>query len=131
MRALILLLTTLSLVADEGILSGSSDHKNVISEIRGPTRETRPLIRAHAHNDYEHPRPLFDALDQGFCSIEADIWLVDGQLLVAHDRKKVNPERTLQALYLSPLQKLIQQNGGGLYPGGPTCTLLIDIKSEA
>src|SRR5262249_1980163 len=32
-----------------------------------------PLIHAHAHNDYEHTRPLFDALDQGFCSVEADI----------------------------------------------------------
>src|SRR5262245_58578952 len=39
---------------------------------------TTPLRQAHAHNDYEHPRPLFDALDQGFCSVEADIYLVDG-----------------------------------------------------
>lgn len=26
----------------------------------------QPLERAHAHNDYEHPRPLADALDHGF-----------------------------------------------------------------
>jgi hypothetical protein len=44
-----------------------------------------PLVNAHAHNDYEHDRPLFDALDHGFCSVEADIHLVDGQLLVAHN----------------------------------------------
>ena len=62
-----------------------------------------PLPQAHAHNDYEHARPLFDALDHGFCSIEADIWLVDDQLLVAHDFDKVSPERTLQGLYLDPL----------------------------
>ena len=37
------------------------------------------LERAHAHNDYEHPRPLFDALDHGFKSVEADIWLVELQ----------------------------------------------------
>jgi hypothetical protein len=42
-----------------------------------------PLTRAHAHNDYLHARPLFDALDHGFCSVEADVWLVDGKLLVA------------------------------------------------
>ena len=42
----------------------------------------RPLWRAHAHNDYEHPRPLLDALDHRFGSVEADIYLVDGQLLV-------------------------------------------------
>ena len=44
-----------------------------------------PLGRAHAHNDYEHTRPLLDALDCGFGSIEADVHLVDGRLLVAHD----------------------------------------------
>jgi len=94
-------------------------------------RGIRPLVRAHSHNDYEHTRPLFDALSRGFCSIEADIWLVDGQLLVAHDREKVNPQRTLQALYLDPLRERIRYNGGHLFPDGPTCTLLIDVKSEA
>ena len=43
-----------------------------------------PLTNAHAHNDYEHTRPLFDALDQGFNSVEADVFLVDGKLLVGH-----------------------------------------------
>src|ERR1043165_1062303 len=60
----------------------------------------RPLIQAHAHNDYEHTRPLWDALAQGFCSVEADIHLVDGKLLVAHDARDVNSERTLEKLYL-------------------------------
>src|SRR6266571_3355435 len=46
-----------------------------------------PLIHAHAHNDYEHARPLFDALDRGFCSVEADIYLVDGQLLAEEKQK--------------------------------------------
>lgn len=90
-----------------------------------------PLLRAHAHNDYEHARPLFDALEQGFCSVEADVWLVDGRLLVAHDLKNVKPERTLAALYLDPLRARIRQNGGRVYRGGPTVTLLVDVKSEA
>src|SRR5262245_38461023 len=63
-----------------------------------------PLVRAHAHNDYEHQRPLLDALDQGFCSVEADVWLVDGQLRVAHDLKDAQPERKLQKLDLDPLR---------------------------
>src|SRR3984957_8511284 len=71
-----------------------------------------PLTRVHAHNDYEHKRPLFDALDHGFCSVEADIHLVDGQLLVAHDLRDVNPNLTLQSLYLDPLRERIKQNGG-------------------
>src|SRR6266568_639216 len=87
--------------------------------------EPTPLIHAHAHNDYEHKRPLFDALDQGFCSVEADIYLVDGELLVAHDRAKVRPERTLQALYLDPLADRVRRNGGRVYRDGPPVVLLI------
>src|SRR4030095_11776928 len=81
--------------------------------------EPTPLLNAHAHNDYEHTRPLLDALDRGFCSIEGDVWLIGGQLLVAHDRGKTKPGRTLQALYLDPLQARVKQNGGRVYPRGP------------
>jgi glycerophosphoryl diester phosphodiesterase len=91
----------------------------------------QPLPHAHAHNDYEHERPLLDALDQGFCSFEADIHLVDGKLLVAHDRWQVKPERTLEALYLDPLQERVRRHGGRVYPNGPECSLLIDFKSDA
>ena len=90
-----------------------------------------PLPGAHAHNDYEHPRPLLDALDHGFCSIEADVYLIEGALLVAHDRKDVKPGRTLEALYLDPLRARIQAHGGRVFPNGPTVTLLVDVKSEA
>ena len=90
-----------------------------------------PLLRAHAHNDYEHNRPLLDALDQGFCSVEADVWLVEGQLLVAHELKAVRNERTLQKLYLDPLLARVQNNGGRVYPNGPMLTLFIDFKSDS
>src|SRR3954470_14608888 len=83
-----------------------------------------PLTRVHAHNDYEHKRPLFDALDHGFCSVEADIYLVNGQLLVAHDRSQVKPDRTLQSLYLDPLRERVRRNGGRVYHQGPEVTLL-------
>src|SRR4051812_48862087 len=69
----------------------------------GPTTRPIPLVHAHAHNDYEHPRPLLDALDCGFCSVEADVHLVGGRLLVAHDAAHLRPARTLQSLYLDPL----------------------------
>lgn len=93
--------------------------------------QVTPLPRAHAHNDYEHERPLQDALDHGFCSIEVDIHLVDGALLVAHDREDVVPGRTLQSLYLTPLRTRIRSNGGRVYSEGPSVRLLIDVKSAA
>lgn len=90
----------------------------------------QPLPRAHAHNDYEHPRPLFDALDRGFTSVEADIWLVDGQFLVAHDAQDLDPARTLQSLYLDPLRDRITANGGSVFGQGTGLNLLIDVKTE-
>jgi glycerophosphoryl diester phosphodiesterase len=97
------------------------------AELKAPM----PLSQAHAHNDYEHARPLLDALEHGFCNVEADVWLVNGQLLVAHDLKEARPERTLQALYLDPLQSRVTRNGGAVYRGGPPFTLLVDVKSDA
>jgi len=38
-----------------------------------------PLLHAHAHNDYLHKPPLLAALEHGFTSVEADIFLVDGK----------------------------------------------------
>ncbi|WP_146533225.1 phosphatidylinositol-specific phospholipase C/glycerophosphodiester phosphodiesterase family protein [Rubripirellula reticaptiva] len=89
-----------------------------------------PLKQAHAHNDYLHERPLLDALDHGFCSVEADIFLVDGELLVAHSRAELAKSRTLKKLYLDPLSERVKQNGGRVYRGGPVITLLIDFKNE-
>lgn len=90
-----------------------------------------PLPTAHAHNDYLHARPLLDALDQGFCSVEADIFLVDGKLLVAHTRLEVTKARTLESLYLEPLQQRVAENGGKVFRDGPAqFGLLIDLKSD-
>lgn len=90
-----------------------------------------PIVRAHAHNDYEHARPLLDALAQGFCSVEADVWLVDGELLVAHNRDSVKAGRTLESLYLMPLHERVRANGGRVFRDGPVFTLLVDFKSDA
>ncbi|GAA1414810.1 phosphatidylinositol-specific phospholipase C/glycerophosphodiester phosphodiesterase family protein [Streptomyces thermospinosisporus] len=91
----------------------------------------RPLWRAHAHNDYEHPRPLLDALDHRFGSVEADIFLVGDQLLVAHDPVDLDPSRTLESLYLKPLAARVRANRGTVHRGHHRpLQLLIDIKTE-
>ncbi|MEV4171800.1 MULTISPECIES: phosphatidylinositol-specific phospholipase C/glycerophosphodiester phosphodiesterase family protein [unclassified Nonomuraea] len=89
----------------------------------------QPLPRAHAHNDYEHERPLLDALDHGFTSVEADIYLVDGELRVGHDPEDLRPGRTLQSLYLDPLARLVRH--GSVFPGSrQQLQLLVDIKNN-
>jgi hypothetical protein len=89
-----------------------------------------PLTHVHAHNDYEHVHPLFDAMDCGICSFEGDINLVDGELLIAHSRSAVKAGVTLQSLYLDPMRKRIKENGGRIYRNGPPVWLLIDFKSN-
>jgi hypothetical protein len=90
-----------------------------------------PLAQAHAHNDYLHGRPLFDALSHGFTSVEADVFLVGEKLCVAHEARAIKPERTLQSLYLDPLRERMKENNGRIYPACARFLLLIDIKSAA
>jgi hypothetical protein len=106
----------------------------VLISIVGLLVDPAPTLvrRAHAHNDYEHPRPLFDALENGFCSVEADIWLTKDGLLVAHTPFGLRKERTLQALYLEPLRKRALARGGTIHRGEKSpFFLLIDIKTDA
>lgn len=119
-RYLVLLLAVVALVAGGALPTAAATASGV-----------QPLERAHAHNDYEHDRPLFDALDHGFTSVEADVWLVDGELRVAHDLVDTEPGRTLRSLYLRPLAERVRTNEGSVYRGWRgSMQLLIDIKSD-
>jgi hypothetical protein len=91
-----------------------------------------PLTNGFAHNDYFNKRPLFDALDNGYTYIEADIFLKDGELIVAHVNPFFKEGKTLENLYIKPLAKRIAENSGVVYKGfNTTVTLLIDIKTDA
>jgi len=89
-----------------------------------------PLIKAHSHNDYLRPRPLWDALEAGFLSLEADIIFHDNQLVLAHEVSTIDPARTLKSLYLEPLYQRVLRHGGWVYPSRQTCLLIVDIKSD-
>jgi hypothetical protein len=85
---------------------------------------------AHAHNDYMHERPLFDALENGFRSIEADVFAIGDSLYVAHNRKDIKPGRTLRALYLEPLMEYISEDQFAIYDSASPLILLVDIKDD-
>jgi hypothetical protein len=88
------------------------------------------VLPAHSHNDYEHEKPLFDALECNFKSIEADVYTVGDSLYVAHDFDKIKPGRTLHQLYLEPLKNEIEKNKGSVYGNGEDVILFIDIKDD-
>lgn len=94
--------------------------------------QVNPLAKAHAHNDYEHTRPLMDALSFGFTSVEADIYLIENELYVSHNYPKDVQGITLKKLYLDPLQQILKKNKNKVYPGYEgVFYLMIDLKSDA
>lgn len=97
--------------------------------VTGPVVGAEPLLKAHAHNDYAHKRPLLDALDHGFCSVEADVFAIDGELRVAHFRLMTRKGQTLKKIYLEPLSELCKKNGGFIQTDRAPFTLLIDFKT--
>jgi hypothetical protein len=93
------------------------------------------LPGGHAHNDYRHHRPLLSALDQGFTSVEVDIWPYQGRdgvhnLVVGHDEVDLEGWRTLRGLYLEPLARRVAEYGA-VQPGyDRPFQLLVEIKSD-
>src|ERR1700754_824385 len=75
----------------------------------------------HSHNDYTRPEPFYHAFNAGVGAIEADGFLRDGILMVAHDSSEIRKTVTLKQWYLDPLQKEL---GNRARP----VRLLIDFK---
>src|SRR5687767_9634482 len=78
---------------------------------------------AHSHNDYQQVAPLFSAYNLQFGSVEADVMLSNDELLVAHTERDIPQHRTLEELYLKPIQGYLQTNKG--YPYADTSRSLI------
>ncbi len=78
---------------------------------------------AHSHNDYEQKVPFLNAYNEHFGSVEADIFLINGKILVGHNLKDLTDERSLESLYIKPLSTFNHKNR--------SLQILIDVKSEA
>lgn len=84
-----------------------------------------------AHNDYVRASPFYTAYDLEVGYIEADVFLVDDQLMVAHHAHEIKEGKTLEKLYLEPLVRRIKKNNGSVYQDSrQRLTLMIDLKTE-
>src|SRR2546423_1818873 len=93
-----------------------------------PTHYT--VANAHSHNDYEQPIPFYTAYKAGFGSIEADVFLVHGNLIVAHDLAELKKNRSMEEYYLKPLTDFVEKNHGYAYADtAKQLQMLIDIKT--
>lgn len=102
-------------------------------------------VPCHSHNDYWRQTPLFAALGSGCVSIEADVWLKNGNLYVGHTENSLRENMTLQSMYIEPLTRvletinapqLLSQNPSqpmGVFYNDPAqaLTLLVDFKTPS
>jgi alkaline phosphatase len=94
-----------------------------------PARYT--IANSHSHNDYEQAVPFWLAYNAGFGSIEADIFLKDGVLLVGHDTVEIRAGRTLEEFYIRPLLTGLRQHNGHPYADSTrSLQMLIDVKTN-
>ncbi|HKC34969.1 MAG TPA: glycerophosphodiester phosphodiesterase family protein [Chitinophagaceae bacterium] len=88
-------------------------------------------LRIHAHNDYQKPEPLINALRNKVFSIEADVYLSADRLLVAHDKNELVKAKTLDSLYLQPIIELFRLHKGIISEDNSYApVLMIDIKEN-
>jgi len=89
--------------------------------------QTKAAFAVHSHNDYLQSVPFWDAYSAGCASIEVDVILQDGGLMVAHEKESIQAPRTFESLYLKPIQQGVDL---GLIKEF-NFHLLVDIKTEA
>lgn len=126
------------------LFSCVSTPHHIASESGGVTTDGEGALfvevsMGHSHNDYERDRPLVTALESGMLGIEVDVFLRNGELLVAHVERDLDPRRTLRALYLDPLYTAFVELGGEderhsfggrVRPSGRPVMLHVDFKEE-
>lgn len=106
------------------------DHINKHYEKREDNK--RIHYNAFSHNDYSRENPLTDALSFRFNCVEADLYLINGELYVSHEPPdSLDNRRTFKELYLKPLVDRIRKNAGKIYPGSDRPFLLmVDCKTN-
>lgn len=84
----------------------------------------------HSHNDYLQNPPFFKSFDAGMSSIEADVFLLNGKLYVAHTADEIDTAKTFDKLYLKPLQDIMVKQGRPFAEFNKPLQLVIDIKEN-
>lgn len=85
----------------------------------------------HSHNDYTRDVPFWEAYSAKVSSIEADVFLKGGTLLVGHESENLTADRTFAKMYLEPIVTVFRSNGGMAWKNSAErLQLMVEIKSE-
>ena len=105
----VLMLLGLLHIAEALLSTADTQPSRLTSTIRFPNAlHSAQPVPCHSHNDYWRPRPLLDALALGCSSVEADVWLFDGQLYIGHGLASVDRNKSLRTMYLEPLLRMLE-----------------------
>lgn len=111
-RLALLCITVAALAAATRLAAQPKVSERAIAVLRAAQPDCpRGTLPAYAHNDYTNTRPLHDALALGYKGVEADVFLIDGELRLGHDRRAAQRGSALEAKYLSPLRSLVARCG--------------------
>lgn len=89
-------------------------------------------VMIHSHNDYLQTAPFWQAYSQKVHSVEADVFLEDGVLLVGHDPEDLSPEMNFEDLYVRPAVEVFHRNGGTAWKDcDGVLQLMVELKSDA
>lgn len=98
---------------------------------KADAQQALSLNNGHSHNDYKQHIPLLTAYYAESGAIEADVFLKDGQLFVAHELREIDPKLTLTKTYLEPLYGFFIKNNNHPYADARLkLQLVIDIKEN-
>ena len=90
-----------------------------------------PVI-INSHNDYNQAVPFYQAYSQKVQSIEIDLFLKDGLLIVGHDFENLKEYDTFDRLYVEPVKSLFVINGGRAWKDSNNrLQFLVEIKSDS
>ncbi|MCF0159459.1 MAG: alkaline phosphatase [Bacteroidaceae bacterium] len=85
----------------------------------------------HSHNDYWRTMPFYEAYSQYAQSIEADVYLLNGELLVGHDTDESTPDKKFVTMYMEPIVKLFRANGGHMWKDSDApMQLMVEAKND-
>ncbi|WFD25829.1 hypothetical protein MNAN1_000795 [Malassezia nana] len=76
-----------------------------------PIKPNRTIL-FHSHNDYQQPRPVYDAFDAGFRSFESDLWWDKDadKFYVSHTILTIDHSKTFQTQTLDRIMKIMEGN---------------------
>lgn len=84
----------------------------------------------HSHNDYTRKRPLYDALANGFQSLEVDVFFYKKELIVSHTHTFLFWKNTIEELYIEPIDSIYRVQGQLFEEDSAQLILYVDTKNE-